>query len=68
VGQDSSVGKSLDLQSKGYRFEPHCRRVVFLVGVLASLSLQTASVGSDYHAKKMDVPTSGLGSKSFHGC
>jgi len=30
-GQDSSVGKSLDLQSKDCRFEPRCRRGVFLV-------------------------------------
>ena len=30
-GQDSSVGKSLDLQSKDSRFEPLCQRDVFLV-------------------------------------
>jgi len=29
--QDSSVGKSLDLQSKDCRFEPHCRQGVILV-------------------------------------
>ena len=37
-------------------------------GPLASLSLQIASVGSDHHTKKMEVPTRGLGSKSLHGC
>ena len=30
-GQESSVGENLDLQSKNCRFEPHCRRGVFLV-------------------------------------
>ena len=63
-GQDSSVCKSLDLQAKDCRFEPHCRRGVFL----ACLSFQIASVGSDHHTKKMEVPTCGLGSKSLHGC
>jgi len=51
-GQDSSVCKSLDLQAKDCRFEPHCRRGVFWHGPLASLSFQIASVGSDHYAKK----------------
>jgi len=42
--------------------------VLFWYGPFASLSLQIASVDSEHHAKKMEVPTSGLGSKSFHGC
>jgi len=42
--------------------------VFFWYGPLASLSLQIASVGSDNHDKKMEVPNSGSGSKSFHGC
>ena len=29
-GQDSSVGKKLDLQSIERRFEPYCRQSVFL--------------------------------------
>jgi len=40
----------------------------FGYGPLASLSFQIASVGSDHHAKKMEVPTSGLGSESSHDC
>ena len=36
-GQDSSVGKSLDLRSKDCRFEPRCRRGVFLVRVFSKL-------------------------------
>jgi len=40
----------------------------FWYGPLAILSHQIASMGSDHHAKIMEVPTSGLGSKSLHGC
>jgi len=32
--------------------------VFFWYGPLASLSLQIASMGSDHHSKKMEVPTS----------
>jgi len=42
--------------------------VLFWHGPLASLSLHIASVGSDHHAKKMEVPTHGIWSKSLHSC
>jgi len=47
---------------------PTAGGVFFWYGRLASLSLQIASVGSDHHAKRMEVSTSGLGSKSLHRC
>ena len=69
-GQDSSVGKSLDLQSTD------CGRIraslpagcLFWYDPLTRPSLQIASVGLDHHTKKMEVPTHGLGSKSLRGC
>ena len=47
---------------------PTASGVFFWYGPLASLSLQIASVGSGHHTKKMEVPTSGLGSEPFRGC
>jgi len=47
---------------------PTAGGVFFRYGPLESLSLEIASVFSDHHAKKMEAPTSGLGSKSLHGC
>jgi len=54
--------------SRPILLRPCVKRAVFLVWALASLSLQIASVGSGHHAKKMEVPTSGLGSKSLRDC
>jgi len=44
-----------------------CNVGVIPLVYLASLLLQIARVGSDHLGKKMEVPTSGLGSKSLHG-
>jgi len=55
-GWDSSVGKSLDLQSKE---RLTAGGVFFWYGPSASLSLQIASVASEHHGKIMEVPTSG---------
>jgi len=46
--------KTLDLHSNDCRFESHCRRGIFLVW--ASLSLQTASVASEYRDKNNGGP------------
>jgi len=66
-GQDNSVGKSLDLQSKDCRFEPNCRWGVFLACAFSKPHSKLL-VWVRITTLKTEVQTSGLGSKSLHGC
>jgi len=54
--RNSSIGKSLDLQSKNCRFEPHCRRGVYLVLAFSKPLAPNCSVGSEHHTKNNGGP------------